>query len=304
MLIAALVVVAGVLSIVRGAPSEPALPAELVHEAVVRASAVDRLAALPAHFEPPWSRGVPAGVTAVVTRGEHPRPEAEFVEGTRGPTWVRWELADPPEAAASSDQFVFGEHLAEAHVSIGGEDDLRICDTWLFGRWQCGPNPWNYVGAGEVRIRGRSQSCIWAHPSDEGPVNIEFRDIALGNLISGRHMLADVGVSNGTPGDIVMRVWIDDTLLGERTQTQRQGLNTFRFPISDPPDTGTVRFEISADVTAQRHFCFTAQSRRSPAQSSRPELGRTEPVPVDVPGPIDGSGEPAAPPMAPEEGSE
>jgi hypothetical protein len=33
----------------------------------------------------------------------------------------------------------------------------------------------------------------------------------------------------------------------------------------DAEERGDVRFEIRADVTAQRHFCFTAQTRSAPS---------------------------------------
>lgn len=276
--IAAATLALGVFGLLRGAPVVAPLPLELVDDAVVRAPGVDDVASAPARFEPPWTRGVSTGAGAVITRGATPRPASEFVESARANGWIRWDLVNPPASTAGANRYVFGEHLAEARVSVGEGDARRQCGTWLFGRWQCGPHPWNYVGSGEVSVRGRTQQCIWAHPSDEGPVSIAFDDVPLGNLISGRHMLADVGVSNTTPGDVRLRVWMDETLLGERTQTQRRGLNTFRFPISDPPDRASVRFEIDADVTAQRHFCFTAQARRTPSRDTTPSLGRPAPA--------------------------
>ena len=293
-LIAALALTFGVLGVVMGAPANEPIPAELVDNAVVRASAVDAFAggsSLPSsvRFEPPWTRGEPAGAVAVVTRGEQPRPHALFAEGAQTDEWTRWDLIEPPrDAVASTERFLFGDNLGQAEVSVGEGESARACGSWLFGRWQCGPHPWLYVGEGEIQVRGRPQRCIWAHPSDEGPLQILFRDVPLGDIVSGRHMLADVGVRNGVPGDVTFRVFVDDELLGERTQPQRQGLNTFRFSISDAAERGDVRFEVSAEVTAQRHFCFTAQTRPSPSigrPGFDPREGRTHrPERVDLAG--------------------
>lgn len=268
----------GLLGLFRGANADPAIPAELAPDAVVRASGVDSIAAargLPSttRFEPPWVVGVPSRTSAVITRGDSPLPQSDFVPGGHTDEWARWELANPPEAPRGPRaRFTFAENLGRATVSVGGAAG-RVCDTWLFGKWQCGPDPWNYVGEAEVLVRGRMQRCIWAHPSDEGVLSLEFTDVPLGTIVSGRHMLGDVGVSNGEEGEIRFRVFVDDELLGDRIQQQRAGLNTFRFTLDDPAERGNVRFEIEADVTAQRHFCFTAQTRtQSTTTATRPAV--------------------------------
>ncbi|MFT6400369.1 MAG: hypothetical protein ACJAYU_005140 [Bradymonadia bacterium] len=275
LVITGLAIMFGILGVVRGAPANNAIAPELVTDAVVRASGVDLVAAgrdLPstAQFEPPWVRGVPHGAGAIVTRGDSPLPQSDFVVGAHAGGWTRWVLADPPETPSGPRaRFTFGEHLGQAIVAVGGE----LCDTWLFGKWQCGPNPWNYVGEAEVQVRGRMQRCIWAHPSDDGILSLEFSDVPLGMMISGRHMLGDIGVSNDEEGDIQFRVLVNDEIVGDRQQQQRAGLNTFRHTLDDAPERGTVRFEIEAEVTAQRHFCFTAQTRtQSSSSTSRPAV--------------------------------
>lgn len=275
LVITGLAVVFGLVGLVRGAPSSAAIPHELAAGAVVRATGVDAVASsrdLPStvRFEPQWVRGVPRPAGAVVTRGDSPLPQSDFVLAARADGWVRWELVEPPAAPTGPRaRFTFAEHLGQATVTVGGSESGRVCNTWIFGKWQCGPDPWNYVGEADVQVRGRMQHCIWAHPSDEGSLSLEFTDVPLGTMISGRHMLGDVGVSNQEEGEISLRIFVDGELVGDRVQQQRAGLNTFRFTLDEPPEVGDVRFEIDAEVTAQRHFCFTAQTRTVSTSTTR-----------------------------------
>ncbi|MFT5992393.1 MAG: hypothetical protein ACI82G_001391, partial [Bradymonadia bacterium] len=55
----------------------------------------------------------------------------------------RWRLlsTDLPAPTAHS-RWNARENLRDAVVSVGD----RRCESFVFGRWRCGPDHWNYVG--------------------------------------------------------------------------------------------------------------------------------------------------------------
>lgn len=271
-LAATLVAVAGgTVALVVGTANVTAVPAVALESGVVRAAAPDLAwpdegIAQGARFEPPWTRGVPES-RIVLTRGAHPRPVGAFAVELEREGWVRWGPVDAQtRPAAAPDRVRLNELLPKAEVRIVGPGGAeRPCDRWMFGRWHCGPDDWNYVGETTVVVRDRPQECIWAHPVD-GALVIRFADVPRGATLTGKHMLSDIAAQSDVPGDITLDIRVDGESVSTRTQALRRGLATFRVALPEGPELMDLEFEITAETTAQRHFCFDGSIRDFPEE--------------------------------------
>lgn len=228
-------------ALTRGGTSDGAVPAELAEGAVVETFVPDRVAleSPGAEFRPPWFVGAP-DVRAIVTRGEHPRPRGLFVDPRRAEGWARWDVDNQdandaePARARTASTYDFLPALRDARVSIVNGDGVeRVCADWLFGRWYCGPDSWNYIGPTPVTVRNRETECIWAHPTAEGTIRIAFEDVPVGRLIAGRHMLSDTAAESGIDGGVELVIRIDGQEVARKRQNPRAGASSFRVRMAE-----------------------------------------------------------------------
>jgi len=201
--------------------------------------------------------------------GHHRGPGGPFDNGTYrmaeeheldGLLLRLYELPAPAEVV-----YDFRENLKQARVAIRGKTRRKACDRWIENRWQCSGRDWNYVGRMIVELGDDPREVIWAHPVDEGPIEIVYP-----NVPGGRELLVHTGLTpaaarirthDAVPVDLEVR--ID----GRRVATVVQPNETGFFP--HPIDVSTlgpgphaVTFRVSAKRTGMRHFCFTAEMRR------------------------------------------
>ncbi|MFU8806891.1 MAG: hypothetical protein ACNA8W_23995, partial [Bradymonadaceae bacterium] len=82
-----------------------------------------------------------------------------------------WILLDSPETSDARQI----PHIASARVVLRDEDGaITPCAPYRNGRFQCGEARWRYVGPRTVRIGGKDEDCIWAHPIDKATIVITY----------------------------------------------------------------------------------------------------------------------------------
>ena len=151
--------------------------------------------------------------------------------------------------------------LPSAKVTLAG----KACDTykktaWGMG-WFCSDKGWNYVGNTAVKFNGGYVPCIWAHPLDDGPLQVRFDGVRLGKHLDCSHGIADGGV-DGFPGGaaVSLEVKLDGKTLVTETRANVKGWAGFRVDTSaHAGKKGDLLFSITTPHSGGRHYCFDAK---------------------------------------------
>ena len=145
-------------------------------------------------------------------------------------------------------------HLPDAEITMAGAP----CGDRQGDRFFCSDKAWNYVGRTVQRFDGAFHSCIWAHPSDQGPLEIRIPRVRLGETIAGHHGIADSGRSKGHHGGAVdVELLADGARLGRLSVREHQGWAPVSVDTSDRAgDEVELLLRISAKKAGRRHFCF------------------------------------------------
>jgi hypothetical protein len=156
----------------------------------------------------------------------------------------------------------FLEELSDASVSVLAEPEPRQCD-WRLDRFVCRPPEWYHVTSRPERIESYSfRRCISAHPLKEGPLEIRFPDVPVGDAIVGYVGVAESGKrGKGRPVDLLIEVGGEKLL--KKTSRREARRNWFHRPL-DAKHRGVdgvteVVFTVSAQDPRHRHLCFYAQ---------------------------------------------
>jgi hypothetical protein len=157
----------------------------------------------------------------------------------------------------ATPQISLRDRLKDARVTLGE----RPCDRWTGTRWQCGPQPWKWVGPyqGKASADGRSRyrQCIWAHPESGRPLTITFDDIPAGRFVYGEAALLDVPHEGAA---VELRVTRGARRLATVRLTDRAGKRRWQAwraadkgKSSDP-----LTFTVTTPKDSWRQVCFTA----------------------------------------------
>ncbi len=196
----------------------------------------------------------------------------------------RWRKSTTSKVAAVGSTGLsthLADHLADARISvIGPTGDEQRCGPVIFGRANCGKQPWEYVGVEQLKVGGRTESCIWAHPIADSILRISFPLPAAPGLLTGRAGFADSAVGPGRAGDVSLRVTVAGELVAELKRQRVAGFATLRGELPERSSAGRILFDIEGS-TAAAHFCFDGELRpRSPlAKALTPPT-----VPTTAPG--------------------
>ena len=172
-----------------------------------------------------------------------------------------------PGVDVAEVDYDFLEELADAEVRVLGEPEAREC-PWRLDRFVCRPSEWYHVTSRPERIEAYSfRRCISAHPMREGPLEIRFDDVPLGDAIIGYVGVAESGKrGKGRPVDL--RVDVGGTRLLKKTSGREARRNWFHRALGPEHrvqgERGEVVFTVSADDPRHRHLCFYAQMVRYP----------------------------------------
>lgn len=180
----------------------------------------------------------------------------------------RWRKTAASKATAAGSTALsthLADHLADARISvIGPAGDEQRCGPVIFGRANCGKQPWEYVGVEQLKVGGRTESCIWAHPIADSILRISFPLPAAPGLLTGRAGFADSAVGPGREGEVSLRATVAGELVAELKRQRVQGFATLRGELPERSSAGRILFDIEGS-TAAAHFCFDGDLRpRSP----------------------------------------
>jgi len=180
----------------------------------------------------------------------------------------RWRKTAASKATAAGSTALsarLADHLADARISvIGPSGEETRCAPFIFGRANCGKQPWEYVGLEQLKVGGRTESCIWAHPIADSILRISFPLPAAPGLLTGRAGFADSAVGPGREGEVSLRVTVAGEPVLELKRQRVQGFATLRGELPDRSSAGRILFDIEGG-TAAAHFCFDGDLRpRSP----------------------------------------
>ena len=152
----------------------------------------------------------------------------------------------------------FVAEVDRAEVTIEGKAAAR-CDRWQRQRWICpGGQDWHFVGRLQTDVDYNPRTCLWAHPTNQGALVVEYPDVPLGAVLRGRHGIRRTGAGKN-PSPVVLAVSIDGEPAGRFEAEDRLGY--FPFEVSTASRAGrraTVRFSISSRNVGTRHYCFEA----------------------------------------------
>jgi len=195
----------------------------------------------------------------------------------------RWRKTAASKATAAGSTALsthLADHLADARISvIGPAGDEQRCGPVIFGRANCGKQPWEYVGVEQLKVGGRTESCIWAHPIADSILRISFPLPAAPGLLTGRAGFADSAVGPGREGEVSLRATVAGELVAELKRQRVQGFATLRGELPERSSAGRILFDIEGS-TAAAHFCFDGDLRpRSPlAKALTPPTVPTNPT--------------------------
>jgi len=161
-----------------------------------------------------------------------------------------------------SVHYDFGDQLRDASVFVGKGDDPKPCRE-MAGYFICDRTAWKIVHQ-RVEDFGPELSmarCIWAHPVPEGSIEISFSEVPAAEAIVGYYGVPESGTTSGA-NPATLKVGYDGVYRFTGEATHNEDLYTFEVPIEEDRRSGSidVRFQVSAENTGRRHFCFNAQT--------------------------------------------
>jgi hypothetical protein len=161
-----------------------------------------------------------------------------------------------PEAAPASP---VGDSPS-AKVSQAG----RPCTDHRGDAWFCSGRSWNYVGPTTNMFNGSFIPCIWAHPVDEGPLEIRIPKVTLGQALVGHHGLADGavdGFAGGAP--VQLEIAVNGQVVEKLVRPNQKGWVGFRVDTSSHAGRqAELKLTISTARAGGRHYCFDARIER------------------------------------------
>ncbi|MBA2663740.1 MAG: hypothetical protein H0U74_15745 [Bradymonadaceae bacterium] len=190
---------------------------------------------------------------AVLTRSQrvdHWLPPKHAVELEVEPLGDGWTLLLPPGGIALPNL----PQIAAATVVLRAEDGSeKPCSTYRNGRFQCRKPGWSYVGQAKVRVAGKSESCIWAHPLQDATIIVAYPSTqpTEGRKLVLETALTDGSVGGGHPVDVRVSFGTKNIT---HVHPDRKGWTRKTIPRSD--DAAALTVEVSAAHTGRRHFCY------------------------------------------------
>lgn len=130
------------------------------------------------------------------------------------------------------------------------------------GGFSCPGQPdWLYAAPRQLRIDGKDQRCVWAHPTTGGAVVFLLQGLPAptpGHVlkVEVRSALTDEAVRlTGDGASISTRIVQQGRSLGRVVRTNSMGWSTGSYPIGPGP----VRIEVTAPRDGRRHHCLDVQ---------------------------------------------
>lgn len=168
------------------------------------------------------------------------------------------------------------EEVRSGRVTVGLPGGEQAC-PWdeRQQRHSCaGPThePWVWVGPYFMTdVQFRPRFCLWAHPTERGPVHVRFDDVPTGTTLVVHTGLTYGAYRDPNRGSVFADTEIDGRHAGRIENAYDVGWTTAVYDVPPGPDRRTVRISISTRSQGMRHFCFDATMRvEAPAESTEP----------------------------------
>ena len=159
-----------------------------------------------------------------------------------------------------------GERLAcswttQATVQAGG---LAGPAAFPRARFQCPGGNERFVGVSILDDQEfRPRRCIWAHPPNNGYLELKFKGVPFGAKLSGAAGLSYLLTRDGAGADVQLEVWGDGKLLGRHLERDVLGWQPFAMalPARGNGSSFELSFRVRSEEAAGRDFCFQAEIR-------------------------------------------
>jgi hypothetical protein len=115
------------------------------------------------------------------------------------------------------------------------------------------------VGPETLDIDDNPRRCLWAHPTTNGWVSVEYKGVPLSKRIAGHtgFTYAATRMTDGAP--VTLEVFINGKKVLTHVNENRKGWNRFEADTSSlAGSTGDVLFRVFTRHDGMRHFCFDA----------------------------------------------
>lgn len=194
-------------------------------------------------------------------------PGGPFADGTYNPAGgfevgdlgVRLFELGPPARIV----YDFRAELKNARVAIAAKGGRRACERWVDDRWVCSHHDWNYVGRMIVELGDDPRPVVWAHPTEEGPIEINYPRVPGGDELLVHTGLTPPAARTPDGAPVTLEVVVAGTVVESIVQPNRTGFFAHHIDISDKgPGPYPVTFRVSAPRAGMRHFCFAAEVRK------------------------------------------
>lgn len=130
----------------------------------------------------------------------------------------------------------------------------------------CGLNPWLHVSRDVRVIERMPRRCVWAHPIQGRPLQIEWPGAAAGDTLVVDYGFADQAVAwrNGPvrTRPATLKVRRGGQVLGEQVVEPTQGWRRWRLPLGG--EGGPLTIEITTESTTDAHLCIDPTIRVDP----------------------------------------
>ncbi len=246
------------------------------------------VAAIVGADEPGWrgfrvATGARAGGVHDVTFRVHARRPRDH-----GFWFDAWTVAERPLAAtpvavtADTVRPVFREGLDGARVgvrlddgryrgcpatpgaeTIPGEEQGPDGEGLLDHRRRCGRarDAWNVVATTRHVAGGELRDCIWAHPVDDGAIELEYPGVRIGARLAGVHGITDFALDR-RDYPVYLEIESEGELWFRGAVATEPGWHP--FAVDTAAWAGTRRdvlFRVETDKQRWRHYCFDADIR-------------------------------------------
>lgn len=194
-----------------------------------------------------------------------PALTARLLENPR-PATVRFSLTDAIEAGRAEVRWQVGEQPAPCAF----HDDAPVVAPGLFGhpampprRFVCGKQAWQSVGVTvQDDERFRARRCVWAHPPQDGEVQIRFSDVPLAHVLRGHWSIHWTLEREQRGAPIFLDAFVEGEHIGQARHDDGQGWAVFELPLGEHArETGSLELRIHSPDAADRQICFDADLR-------------------------------------------
>jgi hypothetical protein len=163
------------------------------------------------------------------------------------------------EKPATQVAFDFLAEWRKASMSIVRGDGVEVPCSLRADRFQCAGAA---LGPELLEIDTTLRNALATDPVEGATLVLDYKDVPLGNEIVVAAGLHNVWLRKAGDGTVRLRVLVDGAELGSVAATSASGFARLRIDTgARAGQSATVRFAITVDRAASRHFGFAAEAR-------------------------------------------